>query len=395
MSAQPASQCTVAIACGGTGGHLFPGLAVARELRQLGSRVLVLISPKEIDQIAARQAGGFEIVTLPAVGLTSGRRLAFAFGLLASLRASAKLFARERPCAVLAMGGFTSAGPVLAGRRYGGRIYLHESNTIPGRANRWLSWAAHRAFAGFAESLDRMHARAGAVTGTPVRPQFAPMNAQEARTRLGLAPGYPTVVVTGGSQGASGLNDLVTAALPLIRVTLPQVQFLHLTGANDAVTVREAYAQNRLSAVVLPFLEEMELALASADVVISRSGASSLAEMAAMRVPAILVPFPAATDNHQYYNARVYVESGAALLCAQVGAPLALTSMLGKILTEPGVARGLREKLGAWHQPGAARRIAEIIFSEAGAVQPLPVAGPGERRPAPENQSMRAGAQAS
>jgi len=135
----------VAIACGGTGGHLFPGVAVAEELKRRGCSVTLLISPKEVDQKAVQGAADVKVATLPAVGLTRGKIFAFARGFGQSYRAAKKLFATECPDAVLAMGGFTSAPPVLAGKSLGVPTFLHESNTIPGRANRWLSWTVSEA----------------------------------------------------------------------------------------------------------------------------------------------------------------------------------------------------------------------------------------------------------
>src|SRR5262249_44842706 len=130
----------VAIACGGTGGHLFPGLAVAGQLVQRGCGVTLMISPKEVDQHAVRKVSGMEIVTLPAVGLQRGSEIAFVRGFTQSYRAARRCFRALRPQAALAMGGFTSAPPILAAKSFGARTYLHESNTIPGGANRCLSW---------------------------------------------------------------------------------------------------------------------------------------------------------------------------------------------------------------------------------------------------------------
>jgi UDP-N-acetylglucosamine--N-acetylmuramyl-(pentapeptide) pyrophosphoryl-undecaprenol N-acetylglucosamine transferase len=365
MSRQLLNKRTVAIACGGTGGHLFPGLAVARELIDLNCRVIVLISPKEIDQTAAQQASGMEVVTLPAVGLTQGRKLAFLRGFISSYRASSALFRKERPAAALAMGGFTSAPPLLAARRFGAKVYLHESNTIPGRANRWLSWIVEHAFVGFEESLSRLHATTGEVTGTPVRPQFQPIAAREARARLGLAPDVPTILVTGGSQGASGLNQLVCDALPLLKEALPAIQFLHLTGINDVAKVQQAYVREDVPALVSPFLAEMNLALGAADLAISRSGASSLAELAAMAVPSILVPFPAATDDHQRHNAAAYERTGAAIVCDQKATTTqGFANQVLRILQEQALAEKMRKEAAKWHRPHAARQIAEIILRQ-------------------------------
>ena len=204
MTPSPHPSVRVAIACGGTGGHLFPGLAVADQLMRRGCAVMLLISPKDVDQQAVRGVSGMEVVTLPAVGLERGGEIAFVRGFIQSYRAAAKLFKSRPPQAALAMGGFTSAPPILAARRAGARTFLHESNTIPGRANRWLSRVVRRAFVGFPTAAVRLHNRNVTVTGTPVRPCFQAREAGACRAALGLDPARPVLLVMGGSQGASG-----------------------------------------------------------------------------------------------------------------------------------------------------------------------------------------------
>ncbi|MDB6020271.1 MAG: UDP-N-acetylglucosamine--N-acetylmuramyl-(pentapeptide) pyrophosphoryl-undecaprenol [Pedosphaera sp.] len=353
----------VAIACGGTGGHLFPGVAVAEELKQRGCAVTLLISPKEVDQQAVKAVAGMQVATLPAVGLSRGRVLAFVRGFAQSYRAAAKLFKTARPEAVLAMGGFTSAPPVLAGKACGAPAFLHESNTIPGRANRWLSWTVNRAFVGFPEAAERLHTRHVKATGTPVRPQFQPMDAAACRVALGLEPERPVLLVTGGSQGASGLNDLVIAMLPNLARLVPGLQLFHLTGPADAGKVEQACAANKVKAMVRPFFAEMHLALGAASAAISRAGASSLAELAAMRVPAILVPFPAATDNHQYYNALAFEKTGAACLIEQSRAkPELLAPKIVDLMENAIMREKMRAALAGGHVPNAAEQIAENIM---------------------------------
>ena len=307
----------IAIACGGTGGHLFPGLAVAEQLKQRGCRVGLLISPKEVDQQAVKNIQGIEIFTLPAVGLQNRNYFSFLRNFIKSLAAARKIFRRDPPVAVLAMGGFTSAPPIIAGQLFRAKTFLHESNTIPGRANRFLARLVDVAFVGFPETAARLKARKTEVTGTPVRPQFQARDAAECRAVFGLLPNRPTVLVVGGSQGASGLNEMILAALPLLAAK--NWQWLHLTGMNDFEKVRDAYAAHKLTAVVKPFLSEMDLALGAATAAVSRAGASSLAELAALRLPSLLVPFPAAADNHQYFNARIFNLSGAAQMLEQKG----------------------------------------------------------------------------
>ncbi len=361
----PASSATplVAIACGGTGGHLFPGMAVGEELLARGCDVMLLVSPKEVDQQAVRAAVGMQVVTLPAVGLVRGNLLKFIAGFRASRHEAQRVFAARPPAAVLAMGGFTSAPPVLAGRKLRAATYLHESNTIPGRANRFLSWFVSGAFIGFPSAAERLRTRNVRVTGTPVRPQFTRGDAGAARIALGLEARRDTLLVMGGSQGASAINQLVMRCLGSLRVELPDVQFLHLTGAKDHEKVAAAYRESGARAVVRPFLTEMELALDAATVVVSRSGASSLAEFAAMRVPAILIPFPAATDNHQFHNARALVEKGAArMLGEQRSTPENLTGLIVELMTVSAERRRLASALAGWHFPNAAADIAEAIL---------------------------------
>ncbi len=368
----------IAIACGGTGGHLFPGLAVADQLRARGCPVTLLISPKEVDQHAVRNATGVSVVTLPAVGWTGGRLIAFLRGFRASYRASRRLFQHQRPAAVLAMGGFTSAPPVLAGRRAGAETFLHESNAIPGRANRWLSWIIGQAFVGFAEAAPRLHTRNVTVSGTPVRPQFCPRNPGECRAALGLDPRQPVALVMGGSQGARGVNDLVLAALPLVAGGAPDLQWFHLTGPNDFAQVRDHYAALGLPGRVHPFFDQMELALGAATVAVSRAGASSLAELAALRVPAVLVPYPAAADDHQLHNARAFERTGAALLLQQGSAtPESLARAILDLLHNDELRARMSAALAPWHAPRAAEQIAQALLRTLAASEPVAKQKPG------------------
>jgi len=367
----------VAIACGGTGGHLFPGLAVADELQKHGCRISLLISPKDVDQQAVKNVRDMKIVTLPAVGLQGRNYFAFARGFYRSYRTAKKIFNTDPPHAVLAMGGFTSAPPVLAGRSLGAKTFLHESNTIPGKANRWLSRFIDVAFIGFAQTAARLSARKTVVTGTPVRPQFRQRDTAECRTALGLEPNRPVVLVMGGSQGANGINEMVLSALPLLAIRAHHWQWLHLTGANHAEKVTDAYAAAGVKAVVHTFLSEMELALGAASASVSRAGASSLAEIAAMNLPSLLVPYPFAADDHQMHNARAFVDSGAALLLEQKDAtPEKVCEALVKLVEDTAARQAMQIALAKWHEPKAAEKIADTILdrvarSEARKSSPL------------------------
>jgi UDP-N-acetylglucosamine--N-acetylmuramyl-(pentapeptide) pyrophosphoryl-undecaprenol N-acetylglucosamine transferase len=264
------------------------------------------------------------------------------------------------------MGGFTSAPPVFAAKFSGIKTFLHESNTIPGRANRLLAQFVHTAFVGFPGAAARLNAREATVTGTPVRPQFSPESRiqnpeSSCRTALGLAPALPTILVVGGSQGASGLNEMVLSALPLLAGK--NWQWLHLTGPKDFEKVKAAYAAQGIRAVVRPFLAEMELALGAATVAVSRAGASSLAELAALQLPALLVPFPAAADNHQFFNAQIFETSGAAWLLEQKNSTsdkVAVT--LARLIEDAPLRLAMQSALSQWHAPQSAELIADHIL---------------------------------
>jgi UDP-N-acetylglucosamine--N-acetylmuramyl-(pentapeptide) pyrophosphoryl-undecaprenol N-acetylglucosamine transferase len=412
----------VAIACGGTGGHLFPGLAVAEQLTQRGCSVALVISPKDVDQQAIRSVGvqastlpdgapkrepqpgsPMEIFTLPAVGLQNRNYFAFAGSCWKSFRAARKIFRQRKPDAVLAMGGFTSAPPVWVGRDLGARSFLHESNTIPGRANRLLARFVDEAFVGFPEAAARLKARKITSTGTPVRLRFSPDARHQTpdlacRAALGLDADYPTVLVVGGSQGAHGINEMILSALPLLAGK--PWQWLHLTGTRDFEKVKAAYAGRGMRAVVKPFLAEMELALGAATAAVSRAGASSLAELAAVRLPALLVPFPAAADNHQFYNARALEATGAARLFEQKGAtPEKVAAAVVELMENRDALFQMRAALARWHNPKAAEQIAENILSAVflgadnlaarSTSNPYPPAGrPRSHRPEQEHFSI-------
>jgi UDP-N-acetylglucosamine--N-acetylmuramyl-(pentapeptide) pyrophosphoryl-undecaprenol N-acetylglucosamine transferase len=353
----------IAIACGGTGGHLFPGMAVADQLVQRNCSVMLLVSPKEVDQAAAKMAANMEVITLPAVGLQRGEKLAFARGFWHSYLAARKCFRASPPQAALAMGGFTSAPPLLAAKGLGAQTFLHESNTIPGRANRWLSRIVNRAFIGFPSTKGRLHTSQIALTGTPVRAQFRLQAPAVCRAAIGLDPAREVVLVVGGSQGASGINEMVVRSLPLFAKLAPELQWFHLSGPSDAEKLRRAYAAVKFRAVVEPFFGAMELALGAATVAISRAGASALAELAAMRLPAVLVPYPAAMDNHQFYNARAFEETGAAHLFEEKSAtPEALAKLILNLVNIAAAREKMRQALAGWHAPNAAEQIAQAML---------------------------------
>jgi UDP-N-acetylglucosamine--N-acetylmuramyl-(pentapeptide) pyrophosphoryl-undecaprenol N-acetylglucosamine transferase len=178
-----------------------------------------------------------------------------------------------------------------------------------------------------------------------------------------LDPGHPVLLVIGGSQGASGLNELVMEALPGWAEELPELQFLHLTGSRDLEKVRAAYARAGRRAWVEAFTAEMHLAMSAAVAAVSRAGASTLAELAAARLPAVLVPFPHAADNHQWHNAREMLEAGAARMVEQSpAASRQLVSIVVGLVRDREVSERMRDSLRSWDRPSAAADIAAAIL---------------------------------
>jgi UDP-N-acetylglucosamine--N-acetylmuramyl-(pentapeptide) pyrophosphoryl-undecaprenol N-acetylglucosamine transferase len=362
----------VAIACGGTGGHLFPGIAIGEALQAMGADVLLIVSEKEIDLHAVKAARGMETFAAPAVASTASKG-AFVAGVWKSCKVSRELFKKRRPDAVIAMGGFTSAGPILAGRSMRIPAFLHEANSIPGRANRWLAPFAREVFVMFEGAKKRLRNRRVTVSGMPVRNEFQPGDAGAARMALGLEPDRDVILFMGGSQGATAINDAAMAAIPKLLERRPDLQFLHLTGLKDIERCAAFWRECGARGVVTPFLSEMDMGLSAANVAVSRSGASSLAEFAAMRLPAILVPYPIAADDHQFHNARAFSESGAAAMILQKQlTPEALAPLALELLENGSKRAGMVQALGKWHAPDCADQIARRILTEAAPKYSIP-----------------------
>ncbi len=356
----------VAIACGGTGGHLFPGLAVARQILARGGSVTLLISPKEVDQQAVKSARGLEIVTLPAVALQRGRRFAFLAGCWQSWCAARQLFKSRRPDAVLAMGGFTSAPPVLAGRGLGVKTFLHESNTIPGRANRWLARLVDQAFVGFSQTGSRLAARQVTCTGTPVRPQFQPRDAALCRVALGLDGNRPMVLVMGGSQGADKINNALINGIE----NLSNIDGMHIilsTGRNNYASVTEKVIKimDNLSMYglveVVPFIEDMRTALQDADLIVSRAGATTIAEIKCAGKPAILIPYPYATGDHQTFNAKSAITQGFAYMISNSEINDKLVPVIKELLSDGDLLDRMGKKALECNSNNASAVLSELI----------------------------------
>lgn len=304
----------ILIACGGTGGHLFPGIAVAEALIARGHRVKLLISEKKVDAQASQKYGHLDFATVPAIAkpaTLSPQMLPFLAKLWASIRHCKKLLREFEADAVLGMGGFTSLPPVYAGHKLGLKTFVHDSNARPGRSNVMTSRFCTQVFLGLDAAKPFFPQRETVTTGTPVRPEILSLpTREEAAAEFGLDPAKPTILVTGGSQGAQRLNELAAEAT---RHLPENFQVLHIAGALDEARVSSITGENPRHKV-LGFCDDMPAAYAASDLVVARSGASSLTEISIVGHPSVLVPYPYAADDHQTRNAEVFANAGAALL---------------------------------------------------------------------------------
>jgi UDP-N-acetylglucosamine--N-acetylmuramyl-(pentapeptide) pyrophosphoryl-undecaprenol N-acetylglucosamine transferase len=364
----PTRPLRVIIACGGTGGHLFPGIAVAQVLRARGHRVLLLISEKQVDATAASDHPELDFAAVPAIGLPrlpSLRALPFAWKFWRTYRATLKILRGFQADAVLGMGGFTSFPPALAGRRLGARTFVHESNAIPGKANRLTARFSDVVLLGLAECAAHFPGKETRVVGTPLRAaMLAPVDRATAYAFFGLDPAKKTLLVMGGSQGARGVNRALLAALPTLdRAT---VQLLWLTGREDEGEVRAGVAASGHQALVVPFHSRLELAYAIADVCLARSGASSLAELAHFGVATILIPLPTAAEDHQTKNALVYARREAAVHLPQAEATAeVLGGLVRELLADDARRRALAARLHAMGVSDAAEQVATVVETSA------------------------------
>jgi len=358
----------ILIACGGTGGHLFPGIAVAEAMQTRGHEVKLLISEKKVDAEASAKYAHLSFSTLPAVAkpsTLSPRMLPFLWKTWRATRQCTALLRSFRADAVLGMGGFTSLPPVYAGHKLGLRTFIHDSNARPGRANVLTSRFCSRVLLGTDAAKSFFPGHETTTTGTPVRPEILHLPSRGDAARIfGLDPAKTTILVTGGSQGARRLNELAAHAAALLPADF---QVLHIAGALDHTRVSEIVG-SRPNHKVLGFCDQMPAAYALADLVIARSGASSLTEIALCGHPSILVPFPYAADDHQTRNAEVFAQAGAAHLIQERELDAEkLAALATRILGDPAARQSMSAAARTLAFPDAADRVCAAIESTLGA----------------------------
>ena len=351
---------SILIMAGGTGGHIFPALAVADCLRAMGWQITWMGAHGSMEaELVPRH--GYQMAWVRFAGLRGKgllRKLLLPLNLLVALWQSAVVLLRQRPDVVLGMGGYiTFPGGVMAAllRR---PLLIHEQNSIAGLSNKVLARLAARVLSGFPQVLP------GAEwCGNPVRNSIAEL--PEPQLRCAARSGALNVLVVGGSLGAKAINECIPQALALLpEAARPRV--VHQTGRQHFEAVQTAYQQAGVAAEIKPFLEDMAHYYAWADVVICRAGALTIAELAAAGVASILVPFPFAVDDHQTGNARFLSERGAAILLPQSElTPRHLADLLQDMTRARALVMAQAARAAA--QPAAAQRVAEVCMELAAA----------------------------
>src|SRR5215469_8867363 len=346
----------VLIAGGGTGGHVIPALAIARELKaRYGAEVLFVGTARGMENRLVPQAG-FELALVKVGALKNvslATRLRTLFDLPRAILQARRIIRKFRPDVVIGVGGYAS-GPAMAAAILG-RIptLAFEPNLVPGFANRMVGRRVSAAAVHFEQTKKYFHnAR---VVGLPVRQEFFTVSAP-------TQSHPPTLLVFGGSQGAHAINQAVTAAVPEVLGRLPNLHVIHQTGERDYNEVHAAYSRAGIAAEVSAFIDNMPQRFAGADLLVCRSGASTVAEVTAAGKPAIFIPFPRAADDHQRRNAEAIAEAGAAVLLPESElTPGKLAETVVQLLSDPERLREMSAKARQLGHPDAAAKVAEMV----------------------------------
>lgn len=356
----------IVVAGGGTGGHVYPGIAVVERLEALLDTHALFVGTRGgvEEKILARAGRTYQ--SLPGYGLrraSAARKLAAPVVLLAGVARARSILSAFRPDVVLGTGGYASAAVVVASLVQRTPRVLQEQNSVPGLVNRKLARYANLMLLGYDESRAWLPAGVPAlVVGNPLRRMPSPSRAQAAAF-FRLDPAMPTVLVVGGSRGAHSLN-LAGADTAAQLAASRGVQFIVLCGAADRAEVERRTQAVSSRVRVLDYLDEMHFAYAASDVAIARSGASSVFELALFGVPAIFVPYPYAADDHQERNAAPLVKAGAAVLVRDAELSAArLVAELDGAFSSTERRRAMSEAMRAWSKPDAAERAAEAIVA--------------------------------
>jgi UDP-N-acetylglucosamine--N-acetylmuramyl-(pentapeptide) pyrophosphoryl-undecaprenol N-acetylglucosamine transferase len=357
----------MAIAGGGTGGHLFPGIAVAEEFKRRDEESDVMFIGTESGiEASVIPKEGYPIKFLKVEGVLGRSPLKKAAALwktLMSVFAARAIFRAARPDVVVGAGGYVSVGPVLAARTMSIPAVIMEQNLMPGLANRLLGRVVDAVAATYHESMAFFPRAKTHLVGNPIRQGVLRGDREEGLDLFSLKRGRVTIFIMGGSRGARRINNEMMNALAHLLDIRNRVQFLHQTGEEDYEAVRNRYREMGFEAMVVPFVFQMGEAYAVAEVLIARAGASTLAEFTALGKPAILVPYPHA-GGHQEFNARKLQEMGGCMVISDKelsGAELA--ARIRELVESDGLRAEMRKQSRALGRPDAAQKVVDLAVS--------------------------------
>jgi UDP-N-acetylglucosamine--N-acetylmuramyl-(pentapeptide) pyrophosphoryl-undecaprenol N-acetylglucosamine transferase len=352
----------VIVAGGGTGGHVIPALAIARELREQYSAEVVFVGTARGIETRLVPAAGFELRLIEIGALNRvdlATRAKTILNVPRALMTSAKIIRGLRPDVMIGVGGYASGPAMMVAALMSVPTVAFEPNVVPGFANRILAPTIRAAAVHFEQTC--RYFRNCTVTGVPVRREFFGVPPRQENAR-------PTLLVFGGSQGAHAINEAVLRALPGLITAMPELYIIHQTGEKDYVGSQAAYLSAMVPAEVSPFIDDMPGAFARADLVLCRSGASTVAEVTGAGKPAIFIPLPTAADDHQRHNAATLADAGAARLLPQSDlTPERLVAEISSLLHNPAELGRMSQAARAFAHPDAAAKIAALVARVAGA----------------------------
>lgn len=352
---------------GGTGGHLFPAIATAEAMcaRLPGSEVLFVGTRRKLDTSSLKKYG-YAIRSIHSKGLKGKNILSLIQGVAVlplSFVEAMYHISRFQPDLVLGVGGYVTGPVVAAARLLGKPTLIHEQNSIPGLANRKLGSLVNRVCISLPGSESSFPSEKTILTGNPVRSAILEL-AKDATQSSGNPK---TLLVLGGSLGAHRVNELVSQALTLGDSALQGVRVIHQTGPADVESIRAIYAESKVDAIVEPFFDDMAAVYREADLLLSRAGATTLAELAVLGKPAILIPYPYAADNHQEKNAAFYVEGGGARMFIEKDLTAEILAQeLGALLVEGDQLEAMGNAMRTRSFPDAAEQIVDQCLNLLG-----------------------------
>ncbi|HHT9146294.1 MAG: undecaprenyldiphospho-muramoylpentapeptide beta-N-acetylglucosaminyltransferase [Candidatus Brocadiaceae bacterium] len=312
----------IAFAGGGTAGHLMVGLSTAEEIRSRFSEAEIIFfgTDKEFEKRCVEQRG-FRFRQMHAKKWGKSFKHLFPFIIATGIGIIESLIALRRfnPDIVVGLGGYVSVAPIIAAKLLSIPSVLLEQNVIPGKANRFLAKWVDEVYCHWRGSLKWFNkAKVVRVTGTPIRKDILYSQRCRSAEKFGLSSSKKTILVTGGSQGAQAINEVILRCLPKLEPLSSELQIIHCTGEYGYEAAKAAYKQTDINAFVCSFLDDMGAAFSMTDIIICRAGATTIAEITAIGIPAILIPYPHAADNHQYWNAMELVSNGGGYLLQQI-----------------------------------------------------------------------------